>query len=106
VKTPLMILHNDKDGAVDFTQGIEYFNTLRRLGKSVMMLQYKGENHGLAKLENRKDYSMRMLEFFDHHLKGKPAPSWLQEGIPHLKMKEHLDERVKDVKEKPEFVSQ
>ena len=31
VKTPLMILHNDKDGAVDFTQGVEYYNTLRRL---------------------------------------------------------------------------
>ncbi|HSF23426.1 MAG TPA: prolyl oligopeptidase family serine peptidase, partial [Blastocatellia bacterium] len=103
VKTPLIILHNDKDGAVDFTQGIEYFNTLRRLGKSVVMLQYKGENHGLAKLENRKDYSVRMLEFFDHHLKGKPAPAWLREGVPHLKMKEHLDERVKEVKERPEF---
>jgi acetyl esterase/lipase len=103
VKTPLIILHNDKDGAVDFTQGIEYFNTLRRLGKSVVMLQYKGENHGLAKLENRKDYSARMLEFFDHHLKGKPAPAWLKEGVPHLKMKEHLDERVKEAKDKPEF---
>jgi acetyl esterase/lipase len=106
VKTPLMILHNDKDGAVDFTQGVEYFNTLRRLGKSVVMLQYKGENHGLAKLENRKDYSVRMLEFFDYHLKGKPAPAWLIEGIPHLKMKEHLEERVKDAKEKPEFDNQ
>ena len=49
VKTPLLILHNDKDGAVDFTQGIEYFNTLRRLQKPVVMLQYKGENHGLAR---------------------------------------------------------
>jgi len=106
VKTPLMILHNDKDGAVDFTQGIEYFNTLRRLGKSVVMLQYKGENHGLAKLEHRKDYSVRMLEFFDYHLKGKPAPAWLKDGVPHLKMKEHLDERVKDAKEKPEFTDQ
>jgi dipeptidyl aminopeptidase/acylaminoacyl peptidase len=96
VKTPLMILHNDKDGAVDWTQGIEYFNTLRRLGKPVVMLQYKGENHGLAKTENRKDYSVRMREFFDYHLKGKPAPQWLLEGVPHLKMKEHLDDRVKD----------
>ncbi|SPE22563.1 Peptidase S9, prolyl oligopeptidase active site domain protein (fragment) [Candidatus Sulfopaludibacter sp. SbA3] len=26
VHTPLMLLHNDKDGAVDQTQGIEYFN--------------------------------------------------------------------------------
>ena len=48
VKTPLMILHNDKDGAVDFTQGVEYFNTLRRLQKPVIMLEYIGENHGLA----------------------------------------------------------
>ena len=49
VKTPLMILHNDKDGAVDFTQGVEYFNTLRRMQKPVIMLEYVGENHGLAK---------------------------------------------------------
>ena len=48
VKTPLMILHNDKDGAVDFTQGVEYFNTLRRMQKPVIMLEYIGENHGLA----------------------------------------------------------
>ena len=71
-KTPLLLLHNDKDGAVDFTQGIEYFNTLRRLQKPVVMLQYKGENHGLAKPENQKDYTVRMREFFDHHLMGKP----------------------------------
>ena len=48
VKTPLIILHNDKDGAVDFTQGVEYYNTLRRLGKNVIMLEYVGENHGLV----------------------------------------------------------
>ena len=49
VKTPLIILHNDLDGAVDFTQGIEYFNTLRRLQKPVILLEYPGENHGLAR---------------------------------------------------------
>jgi dipeptidyl aminopeptidase/acylaminoacyl peptidase len=93
VVTPLLLLHNDKDGAVDFNQGIEYFNTLRRLNKSVVMLQYKGENHGLIKPANQKDYSRRMREFFDHHLMGKPAPGWLKEGVPHLKMEEHLKER-------------
>jgi dipeptidyl aminopeptidase/acylaminoacyl peptidase len=93
VQTPLLLLHNDKDGAVDFTQGIEYYNTLRRLQKPVVMLQYKGENHGLAKPENRKDYAVRMREFFDHHLTGKPAPGWWKEGVPHLKMDDHLKER-------------
>ncbi len=95
VKTPLLLLHNDKDGAVDFTQGVEYYNTLRRLQKPVVMLQYKGENHGLLKPENRKDYAGRMREFFDHHLMGKPAPDWWSEGIPHLKMEDHLKGRPK-----------
>ncbi|HRO85121.1 MAG TPA: prolyl oligopeptidase family serine peptidase [Niabella sp.] len=94
VKTPLLLLHNDKDGAVDFTQGVEYYNALRRLQKPVVMLQYKGENHGLSKLENRKDYAVRMMEFFDHYLKGKPMPEWLKNGVDKLKLADHLEERA------------
>jgi len=59
---------------VDWNQGIEYFNTLRRLDKSVVMLQHVGENHGLRNVANRKDYFVRMQEFFDHHLLDKEAP--------------------------------
>lgn len=94
VNTPLLLLHNDADGAVDFTQGIEYYNALRRLKKPVVLIQYKGENHGLAKLPNRKDYAIRMMEFFDYHLKGKPAPDWLDKGIDRLNLDEHLDKRA------------
>jgi dipeptidyl aminopeptidase/acylaminoacyl peptidase len=99
VKTPLLLLHNDKDGAVDWNQGIEYFNTLRRLRKPVVMLQYKGENHGLVKPANQKDYAVRMREFFDHYLREQPAPAWLKEGVPHLKHEEHIKERLKELKE-------
>jgi dipeptidyl aminopeptidase/acylaminoacyl peptidase len=95
VKTPLMILHNDKDGAVVWNQGIEYYNTLRRMKKPVLLLEYVGENHGLAKPANQKDYTVRMKEFFDHHLMGKPAPAWMSEGVPFLKMKDHLKDRMK-----------
>ena len=93
VKTPLMILHNDKDGAVDFTQGVEYFNTLRRLQKPVIMLEYLGENHGLRKPANMHDYTVRMKEFFDHYLMGAPAPDWMVNGVPRIKMDEHLKDR-------------
>lgn len=99
VKTPLLLLHNDKDGAVDWNQGIEYYNTLRRLQKPVVMLQYKGENHGLRKPANQKDYTVRMKEFFDHHLMDKPAPDWLRQGVPHLKLKDHLEARRKETSE-------
>jgi dipeptidyl aminopeptidase/acylaminoacyl peptidase len=95
VKTPLLLVHNDQDGAVDFNQGIECFNTLRRLNKPVVLLQYKGEDHDLAKPANQKDYTVRMREFFDHHLLGKPAPGWLREGVPYRKLDDHLKERGK-----------
>jgi dienelactone hydrolase len=104
VETPLVILHNDKDGAVDWNQGIEYFNTLRRLKKRVVMLEYVGENHGLRKPANRKDYGVRMMEFFDHYLKGAPAPGWWEEGVSYLDLKDYLKERSKNLKlaERPE----
>lgn len=94
LNTPLLMLHNDKDGAVDFTQGIEFYNAIRRLKKPVVLVQYKGENHGLAKIENRKDYSIRMMEFFDHYLKGTAAPDWLKNGVDRMKLDDHLNSRV------------
>jgi len=93
VNIPFMILHNDRDGAVDFNQGITHYNTLRELGKEVVLLEYVGENHGLARSANQKDYALRMQEWFDHFLQGKPAPQWMQEGVPRLRMEEHLRER-------------
>ncbi|HEX6939869.1 MAG TPA: prolyl oligopeptidase family serine peptidase, partial [Longimicrobiales bacterium] len=82
VETPLLMMHNDKDGAVPWYQGIEYFVALRRLGKPVWMLNYNGEDHGLRKWHNRKDWAIRMQQFFDHFLKGAPAPVWLEHGVP------------------------
>ena len=95
VTTPLIILHNDKDGAVDFNQGITYFNTLRQLGKEVILLQYVGENHGLRVEANQKDYAQRMAEWFDHYLLGKPAPDWMKNGVPRLEIEEHLRNRLR-----------
>jgi len=82
VTTPLLIMHNDKDGAVPWYQGIEYFTALRRLGKPVWMLQYNDEDHNLTERRNRMDLSIRLAQFFDHFLKGAPAPVWIKEGVP------------------------
>ena len=89
VKTPLIILANDKDGAVDFNQGITYFNTLRQMNKDVILLEYVGENHGLARPINQKDYAMRQKDWFDHYLKGTPSPDWMTQGVARIKMDEY-----------------
>ncbi|MBP9998919.1 MAG: S9 family peptidase [Bacteroidales bacterium] len=82
VTTPLLIMHNDNDGAVPWYQGIEMFMAVRRQQKPVWLLQYNREAHNLNERRNCKDLSVRMMQFFDHYLKGKPMPAWMKDGIP------------------------
>jgi dipeptidyl aminopeptidase/acylaminoacyl peptidase len=82
VETPLLIMHNDNDGAVPWYQGIELFSDLRRLGKPVWMLQYNNEAHNLSERRNSKDLSIRLQQFFDHYLLGAPMPAWMKTGVP------------------------
>lgn len=88
IETPLLIMNNDNDGAVPWYQGIEFYIALRRLRKPVWMLVYNGEEHNLMKIWNREDFTIRMMQFFDHYLKGKPAPKWMTEGIDQYQKKQ------------------
>lgn len=82
VTTPVVIMHNDEDGAVPWYQGIEMFMALRRLQKPAWMLNYNGDDHNLIKRANKNDIQQRQVQFFDHYLKDKPAPKWITEGVP------------------------
>ena len=82
IETPLLIMHNDKDGAVPWYQGIELFVALRRLNKPAWMLTYNGAPHNLSRRADCEDLSIRMLQFFDHYLKNAPIPVWMEKGIP------------------------
>jgi acetyl esterase/lipase len=84
VETPVMILHNDADDAVPWYQGIEFYLALRRLNKEVYMFVYNGEPHGLRRRPDQKDYTIRLQQYFDHFLKGAPAPDWMEKGVPFL----------------------
>ncbi|MEM7306566.1 MAG: prolyl oligopeptidase family serine peptidase [Planctomycetota bacterium] len=83
IETPLLIQFGDDDGAVPWTQGVELYLACRRLGKDCVFLQYRGEPHHLKRYANKLDYSIKMKEFFDHHLRGAPAPAWMTQGVPY-----------------------
>ena len=85
VTTPLVIMHNDNDGAVPWYQGIELFTAMRRLGKKVWMFNYNGEGHGLTDRKDKLDYQIRMQQFFDWILKGEKPAEWIIEGVPAVK---------------------
>ncbi|MCF6441083.1 prolyl oligopeptidase family serine peptidase [Pseudoalteromonas luteoviolacea] len=80
VNTPILLMFGDKDGAVPWQEGIQYYLALRRHNKDAIFLQYEGEPHHLKQFPNQVDFSVRMMEYFDHYLRGMPAPEWITSG--------------------------
>ncbi|PSL36093.1 alpha/beta hydrolase family protein [Chitinophaga ginsengisoli] len=70
-----------KDGAVNFSQAIEFFTALRRLGKKAWLIEYEGQGHGVFG-KAAIDYSIRQRQFFDHYLMDKPSPVWMTRSVP------------------------
>ena len=47
-------------------------------------IDYNNDVHNPASRANQKDIAMRMQQFFDNKLMGKPAPDWMVHGIPYV----------------------
>jgi dipeptidyl aminopeptidase/acylaminoacyl peptidase len=91
--TPLLVEVGDNDGTVHWHQGVELYDVARRAGKTVVLLQYGGEDHGLRKRANQIDYHHRIFEWFDHYLTGTPAASWITSGERYLERERDLERR-------------
>ncbi|MHC4457415.1 MAG: S9 family peptidase [Planctomycetota bacterium] len=82
--TPLLLIQGEADDIVEWMEAVGIYNAMRFYGKKIIFLSYPGEGHGLAKRVNRIDLTRRMIEYFDHYLKGKPAADWMTNGVPFL----------------------
>jgi len=98
LNTPLLVAFGDKDGAVDWHQGIEMYNAARLAQKPFVMLVYPGENHGLRKKPNQVDYHHRVRHWFDHYLKGVAAEDWVTRGKSHLDRQKELEDQKRKKK--------
>ena len=68
-RTPLLILHGDRDHRVHFSQSQEMFRALKMAGHpSVRLVYYPGEGHGNSKRFGREDFLQRSLDWFEHYL--------------------------------------
>ncbi|MEJ2204121.1 MAG: prolyl oligopeptidase family serine peptidase [Gemmatimonadota bacterium] len=88
VTQPILIMHGTADPTVSFNESLKFFNALRFNEKTAFLLAYPDEGHHLSKLGNRKDFTIRFFEFFDHYLKDDPPPKWMTDGVPFLKKAE------------------
>jgi dipeptidyl aminopeptidase/acylaminoacyl peptidase len=78
---PLLVYCNNKSLKDYQNQTMQLFTALRRLEKPCWWLKYDKSGHTLEG-DDAKDYTLRYIQFFDHYLKGAPAPRWMTEGIP------------------------
>jgi dipeptidyl aminopeptidase/acylaminoacyl peptidase len=93
MNTPLLVAFGSEDGAVDFNQGVEFYNAARRANKDFVLLVYEGENHSNRKKPNQLDYHRRIIQWFGHYLKDEPAPQWISEGVPYLEQERALKKK-------------
>jgi dienelactone hydrolase len=91
LETPVLLMHGDDDGVVDFRQGLQYYNYARRAGAPVVLLMYPGAGHGLSEEKQQVDYHRRILEWFDHWLKDAPPARWIVEGESWSERERRLD---------------
>ena len=73
VRTPLLIIHGEKDTAVQAFLAAEVFVGLRRLGQTVTYALYEDEEHwpGTWSYPNQVDVVNRTIAWFDRFLKDE-----------------------------------
>lgn len=88
-KTPILIMHGSADPRVSPTQSLELYRHLKvRNQVPVRLVWYPGEGHGNRRAASRLDYNLRMMQWFDHYLKGPggtPPPADIEYADPAAK---------------------
>jgi len=81
ITTPMLLMDNPLDDNVPWSQGLELFTSLRRLGKTAWMLQYDQERHVLDDPKHKMDYTRRLTDFFDYYLKHRQVAKWMESQL-------------------------
>ncbi len=68
VKTPTLIQHGERDERVPLSQGLEFYNALKRQGCATQMVIYPRTPHGIEEPRLLVDCMERNLEWFSRHL--------------------------------------
>jgi len=70
-RTPLLILGGTDDPRVHPTQSLILYRYLQTVNRApVRLVRYPGEQHGNRRAASRLDYSLRMMQWMEHYLKG------------------------------------
>ncbi|MGH9670766.1 MAG: S9 family peptidase, partial [Terriglobales bacterium] len=68
-KTPMLVVHGQRDYRVDLSEGLQLFTTLQRRGVPSKMLYFPDEGHWVLKPQNSRLWYKTVNEWVDGYLK-------------------------------------
>ena len=80
VKTPILLLHGDRDTNVPTGESIQFYTALKILGKDAELVLIEDTDHFVQKYEQRIKWNNSILSYFDKYLKGRP--DWWNDLYP------------------------
>jgi dipeptidyl aminopeptidase/acylaminoacyl peptidase len=78
IRTPMLVIHGDRDYRVPIGEGLRLFADLVRHGVDVKFLYFPDENHWVLKPGNAKVWYQTVFAFLDHHVLGAP---WIRPDL-------------------------
>ena len=72
MKTPMLVIHGEKDHRVPISEALILWTDMQRLGVPGRFLYFPDENHWILKPQNARIWYGTVLAFLDEHLRGIP----------------------------------
>ncbi len=73
-KTPCLVITGEKDFRVSYTQSVEFFNVLQKMGVPSRLIVFENDGHWPGWVKSMPVYYNAHLDWFHKYLGGDPAP--------------------------------
>jgi dipeptidyl aminopeptidase/acylaminoacyl peptidase len=67
-KTPMLVIHNDRDFRVPVSEGLQLFTTLQRLGVSSRFINFPDEGHWVLKPQNSRYWHREVFAWLEKYV--------------------------------------
>ena len=73
-KTPCLVISGEKDFRVSYTQSLQFFTALQKMGVPSRLIIFKNDGHWPNYVKSMPFYYNAHLDWFHKYLGGDPAP--------------------------------
>ncbi len=73
-RTPCLVITAERDYRVPYTQSLQFFTDLQKMGVPSRLIVFKNDSHWPDHVKSMPVYYNAHLEWFHKYLKGEPAP--------------------------------